>query len=183
MAQHSQSNNKRRTQDIYRQIVDAEWRTSVTTIRTDIYFFSNQFSKLKSSSPRRFLAQHSVARLGDKTRDHLQRKVLAQHKRAREIRWKQTCYPGRFFARQRKAKGFLKGVSRKIDDTYATRKNLNEIRDLVLNVSEAYAKTCRAKIVLKIVGASMLHGITGIILKSNIVALKLVVVNRPVSPW
>ena len=132
MAQHSQSNNKRRTQDIYRQIVDAEWRTSVTTIRTDRYFFSNQFSKLKSSSPRRFLTQHSVARLGDKTRDHLQRK------------------------------------------------NLNEIRDLVLNVSEAYAKTCSAKIVLKIVGASMLHGI---ILKSNIVALKLVVVNRPVSPW
>ena len=132
MAQHSQSNNKRRTQDIYRQIVDVEWRTSVTTIRTDRYFFSNQFSKLKSSSPRRFLTQHSVARLGDKTRDHLQRK------------------------------------------------NLNEIRDLVLNVSEAYAKTCSAKIVLKIVGASMLHGI---ILKSNIVALKLVVVNRPVSPW
>ena len=132
MAQHSQSNNKRRTQDICRQIVDAEWRTSVTTIRTDRYFFSNQFSKLKSSSPRRFLAQQSVARLGDKTRDHLQRK------------------------------------------------NLNEIRDLVLNVSEAYAKTCSAKIVLKIVGASMLHGI---ILKSNIVALKLVVVNRPVSPW
>jgi len=93
---------------------------------------------------------------------------------------KTECYPGRFLAQQRKAKGFFKRVPPKIDDTYVTRKNLNGILDLVLNVSETYAKTCSAKIVLKIVRASMLHGI---ILKSNIVALKLVVVNRPVQPW
>lgn len=56
-------------------------------------------------------------------------------------------------------------------------KNLNEVRYLVLNIPEAYAKTCNAKIVLKIVRASMLHGIH---VKSNSVAVRLVVVNRPV---
>ena len=66
----------------------------------------------------------------------------------------------RVLAQQRKAKGsFIKRVPRKIDDTFVTQKNLNGILDLVLNVSEAYAKPCSAKIVLKIVRASMLHGI------------------------
>ena len=54
--------------------------------------------------------------------DDLLRNVLAQHNCARVIRCKRTCYTGRFLAQQRNRKGYTKGVTQKIDNTYVTRK-------------------------------------------------------------
>lgn len=48
--------------------------------------------------------------------------------------------PGTIFSAKKEGKRALKGVPRKIYDTYVKRKNLNEIRDLVLNVSAQVAQ-------------------------------------------
>jgi len=54
---------------------------------------------------------------------------------------------------------------------------LSTIHDLALQDYEAGSKACNAKIAQKIVRTPILHGIN---FEHNIVALKIVVANRPV---
>ena len=71
---------------------------------------------------------------------------------------------------------FCEGVAEKNDDRYVTRNNQSKILVLALQVFDVGSETCNTKIAQKIVSAPMLSGIN---FQRNIVALRIVVANRP----